>query len=235
MRRKHGGRRARVRGLAKVKADFSLLAAAANIARLGVLKISKITPPHRRWSRHEGREGSVRAPAAPFTAPPAAGSPLRARKWPSAAKSGRTAAARNSLTAPKNLPSTAAAPHKQPFDTTHLAVALMEPLSRREGRTFSIWSIPGILEAFRAPVPSCQFVTHAPFSTKENLGFDERTEYRHWEYRLRPGSAPWTRTRICSIQRCKPRAATESPPTTARAERGTADLNWMDARAPAGR
>ena len=44
MRRKHGGRRARVRGLAKVKADFSLLAAAANIARLGVLKISRIAP-----------------------------------------------------------------------------------------------------------------------------------------------------------------------------------------------
>ncbi|PYI66535.1 IS1182 family transposase [Arthrobacter livingstonensis] len=44
MRRKHGGRRARVRGLAKVKADFSLLAAAVNIARLGVLKISQIVP-----------------------------------------------------------------------------------------------------------------------------------------------------------------------------------------------
>ncbi|WP_125609557.1 transposase [Specibacter cremeus] len=44
MRRKHGGRRARVRGLAKVKADFSLLAAAVNIARLGVLKISRIAP-----------------------------------------------------------------------------------------------------------------------------------------------------------------------------------------------
>ncbi|WP_181036254.1 transposase, partial [Arthrobacter sp. N199823] len=42
MRQKHGGRRARVRGRAKVKADFSLLAAAVNIARLGMLKISKI-------------------------------------------------------------------------------------------------------------------------------------------------------------------------------------------------
>jgi hypothetical protein len=39
MRRRHGGRRARVRGQAKVAADFSLLAAAANIARLGVLGI----------------------------------------------------------------------------------------------------------------------------------------------------------------------------------------------------
>jgi Transposase DDE domain len=39
MRRRHGGRRARVRGRAKVGADFSLLAAAANIARLGMLGI----------------------------------------------------------------------------------------------------------------------------------------------------------------------------------------------------
>ena len=37
MRRRHGGRRARVRGLVKVAADFSLLAAAVNLARLGVL------------------------------------------------------------------------------------------------------------------------------------------------------------------------------------------------------
>jgi Transposase DDE domain/Transposase domain (DUF772) len=37
MRRRHGGRRARVRGLVKVTADFSLLAAAVNLARLGVL------------------------------------------------------------------------------------------------------------------------------------------------------------------------------------------------------
>jgi hypothetical protein len=37
MRRRHGGRRARVRGRMKVSADFSLLAAAVNLARLGVL------------------------------------------------------------------------------------------------------------------------------------------------------------------------------------------------------
>jgi len=37
MRRRHGGRRARVRGTTKVDADFNLLAAAANIARLAVL------------------------------------------------------------------------------------------------------------------------------------------------------------------------------------------------------
>lgn len=40
MRRRHGGRRARVRGLRKVAADFSLLAAAVNLARLGVLGIA---------------------------------------------------------------------------------------------------------------------------------------------------------------------------------------------------
>jgi hypothetical protein len=37
MRRRHGGRRARVRGRTKIAADFSLLAAAVNLARLGVL------------------------------------------------------------------------------------------------------------------------------------------------------------------------------------------------------
>ena len=37
MRRRHGGRRARVRGLVKVAADFALLAAAVNLARLATL------------------------------------------------------------------------------------------------------------------------------------------------------------------------------------------------------
>jgi transposase len=40
MRRKHGGRRARVRGRVKVAADFRLLAAAVNLARLGTLGVS---------------------------------------------------------------------------------------------------------------------------------------------------------------------------------------------------
>ncbi len=40
MRRRHGGRRARVRGTPKVAADFSLLAAAANLARLAVLGLT---------------------------------------------------------------------------------------------------------------------------------------------------------------------------------------------------
>lgn len=39
MRRKHGGRRARLRGTAKVDADFTLLAAAANLARLATLRV----------------------------------------------------------------------------------------------------------------------------------------------------------------------------------------------------
>jgi IS5 family transposase len=43
MRRRHGGRRARVRGRAKVDADFTLLAAAANLARLAVLGLRSTT------------------------------------------------------------------------------------------------------------------------------------------------------------------------------------------------
>jgi hypothetical protein len=46
VRRRHGGRRVRVRGLAKVAADFSLLAAAVNLARLGVLGL--------RWTPSDG-------------------------------------------------------------------------------------------------------------------------------------------------------------------------------------
>jgi Transposase DDE domain/Transposase domain (DUF772) len=40
MRRKHGGRHARVRGQVKVAADFALLAASVNLARLGILGIT---------------------------------------------------------------------------------------------------------------------------------------------------------------------------------------------------
>ena len=43
MRRRHGGRRARVRGQTKVDADFNLLAAAQNLARLAVLGIQWTT------------------------------------------------------------------------------------------------------------------------------------------------------------------------------------------------
>ena len=40
MRRRHGGRRARVRGTTKIAADFALLAAAVNLARLAVLALA---------------------------------------------------------------------------------------------------------------------------------------------------------------------------------------------------
>ena len=38
MRRKHGGRRARVRGRLRVAHDFAVLAAATNFARIGLLR-----------------------------------------------------------------------------------------------------------------------------------------------------------------------------------------------------
>lgn len=44
VRRRHGGRRARVRGRPKVGADFSLLAAAVNLARLAVLGLVRSGP-----------------------------------------------------------------------------------------------------------------------------------------------------------------------------------------------
>jgi len=47
MRRRHGGRRARDRGQTKVAADFSLLAAAVNLARFGMLGLTRATGP--RW------------------------------------------------------------------------------------------------------------------------------------------------------------------------------------------
>jgi len=75
MRRRHGGRRARVRGHLKVAADFALLAAAVNLARLAVLWLAS----------HTGKLGSARqlrpgkapdeARARPHTAPPAARAP----------------------------------------------------------------------------------------------------------------------------------------------------------------
>ena len=44
MRRRHGGRRARVRGQVKVAADFALLAAAVNLARLATLGVTSQSP-----------------------------------------------------------------------------------------------------------------------------------------------------------------------------------------------
>jgi len=43
MRRKHGGRRARMRGRSKIDADFNLLAAAHNLARLAALEVRSTT------------------------------------------------------------------------------------------------------------------------------------------------------------------------------------------------
>jgi hypothetical protein len=48
MRRRHGGRRARVRGQARVTADFNLPAAAVNLARLATLGPTHTT--HRGWT-----------------------------------------------------------------------------------------------------------------------------------------------------------------------------------------
>jgi len=48
MRRRHGGRRARVRGQTKIAADFALLAAAVNLARLSVLNVAHA--PGRGWT-----------------------------------------------------------------------------------------------------------------------------------------------------------------------------------------
>jgi len=45
MRRRHGGRCARVRGMTKVAADFALLAAAVNLARLGTLGLRQAIGP----------------------------------------------------------------------------------------------------------------------------------------------------------------------------------------------
>lgn len=45
MRRQHGGRRARVRGSTMVAADFALLAAAVNLARLAVLAVASAPGP----------------------------------------------------------------------------------------------------------------------------------------------------------------------------------------------
>ena len=45
MRRRHGGRRARVRGTTKIAADFALLAAAVNLARLAALAVASVPGP----------------------------------------------------------------------------------------------------------------------------------------------------------------------------------------------
>ena len=51
VRRRHGGRRARVCGRPKVAADFALLAAAVNLARLAVLGLVRSGPT---WAARTG-------------------------------------------------------------------------------------------------------------------------------------------------------------------------------------
>jgi hypothetical protein len=48
MRRRHGGRRTRMRGRVRIAADFTLLAAATNLARLATLGLAHT--PHRGWA-----------------------------------------------------------------------------------------------------------------------------------------------------------------------------------------
>ncbi len=52
MRRRHGGRRARVRGTTKIAADFALLAAAVNLARLAMLNVA--STPGSGWAAATG-------------------------------------------------------------------------------------------------------------------------------------------------------------------------------------
>ena len=105
VRRKHGGRHARVRGRAKVDADFNLLAAAANIARLGVRTVS--TP--QRWPSAEPLRPDPRptptrqAPAHPSTPQ----HPTRHRTSTAATDTDTSTAARHQHT-------------KHPFGTSHL-------------------------------------------------------------------------------------------------------------------
>ena len=72
MRRRHGGRRARVRGLVKVAADFALLAAAVNLARLGVLGVAYRNGTWRPAAAETGNASQRASPAGPGHSPPAA-------------------------------------------------------------------------------------------------------------------------------------------------------------------
>jgi len=65
MRRRHGGRRARVRGQVKIAADFALLAAAVNLARLSVLGLGR---------DHQMNTSRTPVPTGTGRQPPAAGS-----------------------------------------------------------------------------------------------------------------------------------------------------------------
>ena len=115
MRRRHGGRRARVRGQTKVAADFALLAAAVNLARLGVLAVASTPGPR---MGHRSRVDQSKRTRSPYPA-----AETLTTTPPSPAKHRRTSitAARPALRQPRRLtaaPAPAAA-HRQPFDTSH--------------------------------------------------------------------------------------------------------------------
>jgi hypothetical protein len=63
MRRRHGGRRARVRGKTKVAADFALLVAAVNLARLAALAVA--STPGRGWVSATGEPAGAPEPLTP--------------------------------------------------------------------------------------------------------------------------------------------------------------------------
>jgi Transposase DDE domain len=92
MRRRHGGRRARVRGQARVAADFALLAAAVSLARLAVLGLTRhggtwtvaagqepgtgrARPARRRTSQRLSRPAPPRHPVPRLPSQPATAAP----------------------------------------------------------------------------------------------------------------------------------------------------------------
>jgi hypothetical protein len=102
MRRRHGGRRARVHGLVKVAADFALLAAAVNLARLGRLGIAST------------RSGSALARSRPRM-------PGHAREDPATLPSTGHTQSRPGLDASMDCNYLLVRVPKTPFDTSHLA------------------------------------------------------------------------------------------------------------------
>ena len=114
MRRRHGGRRARVRGQSKVAADFALLAA-VNLARLGVLAVA--STPNRGWAT---ADRPVRAET-PYTAADcghhdAIDTPTRAQQHRSQITLKRAQAPRHP---PIGTHRRQRSPLRQSFDTSH--------------------------------------------------------------------------------------------------------------------
>ena len=76
MRRRHGGRRARVRGTARVDADFRLLAAAVNLARMAVLDL-RGSPQDGRWPSEQHKHAQPDKSADPAHPDPPPQQPQR--------------------------------------------------------------------------------------------------------------------------------------------------------------